>query len=107
MPANGTFFIFKLPPPAMCTYCDPAHSLPRFIFFRHLGKIAFFYVLVKGTLLVIKYTMGPRIARIIFYSILNFGPLAEFLLILEKLIASKACCWRTQVNILMLKNFSP
>ena len=31
----------------------------------------FFYILVKGTLLVIKYTMGPRTARIIFYLILK------------------------------------
>ena len=66
MRANGTFFIFKLPPLAMCMYCDSAHSSPHFIFFRHLGKIVFFYILVKGTLLVIKYTMGPRTARVIF-----------------------------------------
>lgn len=36
-------------------------------FFLHLGKTVFFYILVKGTLLVIKYTMCPRIAGIIFY----------------------------------------
>lgn len=73
MHANGTFFIFKWPPLAMCMCCDSAHSLQHFIFFLHLGKIVFFYILVKETLLVIKYTMCPRIAGIIFYLIFKLG----------------------------------
>ena len=56
----------------MCMYCESAHSLPHFIFFQHLGRIVRFYVFVKGTLLVIKCIMAPRIiARIMFYLILQ------------------------------------
>lgn len=69
--ASGPFFIFKLPPLAMWMYCDSVHSSQHFIFFLHLGKIVYFYILVKGTLLVIKYTMCPRIAGIIVYLILK------------------------------------
>lgn len=86
MCASGTFFIFKLPPFAMCMYCDSVHSSQHFIFFLHLGKIVYFYILVKGTLLVIKYTTYPRIAGIIVYSILKLGPLAEFLFLSERII---------------------
>lgn len=73
MRASGTFFVSKLPPLAMCTYCDSVHSSQHFIFSLHLGKIVYFYILVKGTLLVIKYTMCPRIAGIIVYLILKLG----------------------------------
>lgn len=56
MCASGTFFIFELPPLAMCMYCDSVHSSEHFVFFLHLGKIVG-KKLLKGTLLVIKDTM--------------------------------------------------
>lgn len=71
--ASGTFFIFKLPPLTMCMYCDAVHSSQHFIFSLHLGKMVHSYMLVKGTLLVIKYTMCLRIAGIIVYLIHELG----------------------------------
>lgn len=58
-------FSNDLPLPCVCTVI--LHIPHSTSFFLHLGKIVFFYILVKGTLLVIKYTMCPRIAGIIFY----------------------------------------
>lgn len=74
MHANGTFFIFKWPPLAMCLYCDSAHSLPHFIFSLRLGKIVSSHILVKGmTWLIIRYTTCPRRAGVICYLIFKLG----------------------------------